>query len=116
MGADKLLSGKDWEMGDFVLSPGGVARASVHVAVKNCFFTIVWWVLWAQASLAFRTRCLRVHCSGRSLKSWGTICGVHTLYSSGRSWELGIASDCMVLCQEWAFGKSVSHLFLTILM
>lgn len=34
--------------------------------------------------------------SGRSLKSWDPRCGVQTLYSSGRSWELYVPSQLWV--------------------
>lgn len=43
--AVRPLPGRDWEMGIlggifclFVLSPGGIATASVHMPIKNCFF------------------------------------------------------------------------------
>ena len=35
---------------------------------------------------------LETHPSGGSLKSWGPICVVQTLHSSGRSWELEVFS------------------------
>lgn len=51
-------------------------------------FSIVLWVSWTDAPLAFRDRCFGDSSVRWSPKSYGTRCGIQTLHSSGRSKEV----------------------------
>lgn len=57
---------------------------------------------------------LRAQPLGSSLKRWRATCGVQIHCFSGRSWELGVPSDCMACAGGGVYGQSLCQPFLSI--
>lgn len=60
----------------------------------------------------FRAKCFGVCLLGGNLESWNPWCVAQTLYSSGRSWELGVLSWLYGIVPGVGFMVSVSQPFL----
>lgn len=97
-----------------------IAMGSAHKPIKNWYlFAIFWLASWMQVPLAFKAACFGGHPSSGSLQTWGTICWVEALHSSGRNWEL---TSLLIVCHcirggvYDKLGADMSQLFLLILM
>ena len=97
------------------LCPKDRNMVSVLLATKNCF--IVGYSLavsWTQAYSLSELGVLRAQPLGSRLKRWRATCGYQTHCFSGRSWELGVPSDCMACAEGGVYGQSLCQPFLSI--
>lgn len=89
-----------WALGDH--SQGGAMQS--HLEPFLCCRFYRYKVCWL-SKLDVLGTCL----SGACLKTQGAKCGVQTLHSSGRSWELCVPSQlCVTVCQGRSLGKMLS--------